>query len=271
MDESRIKAYKIGDVAKILGISADAMRYYEKMGIVKPYKAETNDYRYYEAWDINFIIECLWFKQFGFGMKKIAHMVSSISYDELVETLQKASQKLQEELTFQKMLLSRLDEQARHLEICKSRLNKCDIQNSPEIVYYLNRHDYLYDDTPEIQKVSKQWLPYLSFGKRFFFTTKIESTDALSWGFSMDKVYASNLTLDQSPHVVALPPNRCIYSVFKRAGKYGISAYSLNYIVDYAKRQGLTLDGSAYGQLLCSVQEDNDMTGYFEVWLPIQA
>ena len=38
MDESRIKVYKIGDVAKILGISADSMRYYEKMGIVKPIK-----------------------------------------------------------------------------------------------------------------------------------------------------------------------------------------------------------------------------------------
>ena len=131
MDESRIKVYKIGDVAKILGISADSMRYYEKMGIVKPYKVKSNDYRYYEAWDINFIIDCLWFKQFGFGMKEIAQMVSSISYDELEDTLRIASRQLREELSFQKMLLSRLEEQVNHLEVSKTLLNQCDIQDSP--------------------------------------------------------------------------------------------------------------------------------------------
>lgn len=270
MDESSIKAYKIGDVAKILGISPDAMRYYEKMGIVKPYKAENNDYRYYEAWDINFIIECLWFKQFGFGMKEIAQMVSSISYDKLEDTLKQASQQLRQELSFQNMLLTRLEEQAHHLEVSKTALDQCSIQNSPQIVYYLNRHDYLYDDTPEIQRLSKQWLPYLSFGKRFFYTTQIGVHDALSWGFSMDKIYASELKLDRSPHVTALAPDWCIHSVFKKAGKYGISAQSLDYIVDYAREKGLHLRGSAYGQLLCSVCEDGEMTGYFEVWLPIQ-
>lgn len=270
MDESRIKVYKIGDVAKILGISADSMRYYEKMGIVKPYKVKSNDYRYYEAWDINFIIDCLWFKQFGFGMKEIAQMVSSISYDELEDTLRIASRQLREELSFQKMLLSRLEEQVNHLEVSKTLLNQCDIQDSPEVVYYLNRHGYLYDDTPEIQQLSKQWLPYLSFGKRFFYTTEIDTCDALSWGFSMDKIYASELKLDQSPLVYPLSHDRCIHSVFKKAGKYGISAQSLRYIVDYANREGIRLHGSAYGQLLCSVREDDTMTGYFEVWLPIQ-
>ena len=39
--------YKIGDVAKILGISPDLLRYYEKKGVVKPVKHRSNDYRYY--------------------------------------------------------------------------------------------------------------------------------------------------------------------------------------------------------------------------------
>ena len=42
--------YKIGDVARILGISTDLLRYYEKKGVVRPVKDKANDYRYYEAW-----------------------------------------------------------------------------------------------------------------------------------------------------------------------------------------------------------------------------
>ena len=68
--------YKIGDVARILGISTDLLRYYEKKGVVAPTKDKQNDYRYYDVWDINFLIDCLWYKSFGFGIPQIAYMVS---------------------------------------------------------------------------------------------------------------------------------------------------------------------------------------------------
>ena len=35
--------YKIGDVARILGISTDLLRYYEKKGVVAPTKDKQND------------------------------------------------------------------------------------------------------------------------------------------------------------------------------------------------------------------------------------
>ena len=55
--------YKIGDVSRILGISTDLLRYYEKKGVVKPQKDQSNDYRYYDTWDINFLIDCLWYSE----------------------------------------------------------------------------------------------------------------------------------------------------------------------------------------------------------------
>ena len=75
--------YKIGDVAKILGISPDLLRYYEKKGVVMPMKGKHNDYRYYDFWDINFLLDCLWFKNFGFSIDQIADMVKIPSSDEL--------------------------------------------------------------------------------------------------------------------------------------------------------------------------------------------
>ena len=72
--------YKIGDVARILGISADLLRYYEKKGVVTPYKDAHNDYRYYDAWDINLLMDCLWFKNFGYSIEQIADMVRIPSF-----------------------------------------------------------------------------------------------------------------------------------------------------------------------------------------------
>lgn len=47
--------YKIGEVSKILNISKEMIRYYEKQGILKPSRKEDNNYRTYSVMDVFFI------------------------------------------------------------------------------------------------------------------------------------------------------------------------------------------------------------------------
>ena len=86
--------YKIGDVSRILGISRDLLRYYEKKGVVTPTKDKSNDYRYYDTWDINYLIDCVWYKNFGFGIDEIAHMLSECDADALIGKLDTKSEEL---------------------------------------------------------------------------------------------------------------------------------------------------------------------------------
>jgi DNA-binding transcriptional MerR regulator len=100
--------YKIGDVAGILGISTDLIRYYEERGVVKPKKDVTNNYRYYDSWDINFLIDCLWYKNFGFGIDEIATMTTAESRDKLINRLTEKGDELLANLRRQSMLLERI-------------------------------------------------------------------------------------------------------------------------------------------------------------------
>ena len=43
--------YKISEIAKLYGIGADSLRYYEKIGVLRPRRAE-NGYRMYGLKDI---------------------------------------------------------------------------------------------------------------------------------------------------------------------------------------------------------------------------
>jgi hypothetical protein len=40
-------------------------------------------------------------------------------------------------------------------------------------------------------------------------------------------------------------------------------------MIDYAEANGLEIFGSVRGNLVCSVVEEGQLTGYFEVWMPI--
>ena len=140
--------YKIGDVAKILGISPDLLRYYEKKGVVMPMKGKHNDYRYYDFWDINFLLDCLWFKNFGFSIDQIADMVKIPSSEELNDLFLKKEDELQATIARCELLLRRSEEYRRDLQLSKELLGVCEIVESPEYIRYLNRYTDTYRNSP---------------------------------------------------------------------------------------------------------------------------
>ena len=51
--------FKIGEVADMLGISTDTLRFYEKKGLLASRKDPKNGYRYYEPQEISNLMDCL--------------------------------------------------------------------------------------------------------------------------------------------------------------------------------------------------------------------
>ncbi len=266
--------YKIGDVAKILGISPDLLRYYEKKGVVMPMKGEHNDYRYYDFWDINFLLDCLWFKNFGFSIDQIADMVKILSSSELNDLFLKKEDELQATIARCELLLRRSEEYRRDLQLSRELLGVCDIVESPEYIRYLNRYTDTYRNSPALQKLSHDWLGLMPFTRRCF---EIEKDDLLdeggkdyAWGLSLGMEYVRLLNVSTAPPVVHIPAQKSLHSVFTNTGKGNFSPQLIRYMVDYCDAHGLTICGPARGNLLCSVAEGDGLTGYFEVWLPIE-
>ena len=264
--------YKIGDVAKILGISPDLLRYYEKKGVVKPVKDQSNDYRYYEPWDINFLIDCLWYKNFGFGIEQVARIVSKSSYDDIISMMEDKDAEIEAAIRKQELLLHRAKRYLAEVRRARTLLGRCDLVYSPEIVRYLNRYNFIYDNSQELQRLSHQWLQYMPLTHRCFEIEQQDlenKTDNYAWGFSLGMEYARLLQVPAEPPVAHLPSEPSVHSVFTSSGKNAFSPRHLKFLMDYVRANGLTVAGNARGNLVCSVVENGKLTGYFEVWLPI--
>lgn len=265
--------YKIGDVSKIFGISPDLLRYYEKKGVVHPEKDRDNHYRYYDSWDMNFLADCLWFKAYGFGIEQIAHMMTDTGFDELVDIMAQKQSEIQQTIHMQNLLMGRCQEYLEEVAAGKAALYQCDLQNSPELVLYLNRHNFSYDKSEDIQNMGQRWLKYMPFTHRYFEIAQqalTQGDEDYAWGFSMDMNYVREFQVPVEPPMVHLPAQRSIHSVFKSAGKNNFSPRHVDFMLDYAQENGLAVCGNAHGHLLCSVLEDDVLTGYFEVWIPVK-
>lgn len=263
--------YKIGDVAKILGISTDLIRYYEKKGVVSPVKGQNNSYRYYDTWDINFLIDCLWYKNFGFSIDEISVMESESTYDSLIQSIEDKSVEIEAAAKRYRLLHERLNIQKETLENVRKLIGKCEVTMGPDFIYYLNRHNFEYESDSTLQTISRRWLQYMPFSTRYFeCPAKGSNEGKYSWGFSLDKHYVEEFDVKYTKPVVHLESCPCIHTAFKSSGKNAFSPKHMDYMFKYAKAHNLTPVGNAFGNLVCSVLDGGKLTGFFEAWLPIK-
>ena len=265
--------YKIGDVAKILGISPDLLRYYQKKGVVTPSTGENNNYRYYDAWDINFLIDCLWFKNYGFGIEQTARLVSDSTYQQVLTDMENRCDEIRDSIRHQQLLLERSEQYFAAMARTRTMLGQCDLVYSPEFYRYLNRYNYDYENISGLQDLSQQWLQYMPFVNRSFEIDRRDlenKTDNYAWGFSMGMDFAKKLNVPLEPPVTHLPSEPCVHAIFTSSGKKDFSPKHMKFVMDYVREHDLTITGNARGNLICSVMEEDRLTGYFEVWLPIE-
>lgn len=267
--------YKIGDVARILGVSTDILRYYERKGVVTPEKDEHNDYRYYDSWHINFLTDCLWFKNYGFSIEQIADMVRIPSTAELGGLFEKKEEELRATIRRCELLLKRSAEHRAELESIDRLLYKCEIAQSPEFVRFINRigDSYMVNDLS--QEAVRRWLEVLPFNHRYFEMASESlmpgSEDDYRWGYSLSMDYVAELGFEIHPPMIRFPSRKCIHTVFKNSGgQGGFSPNLLQYTLDFARREGIAVYGPIHGTLLASVMENDVLTGYFEAWIPIE-
>lgn len=79
----------IGDVSKIVNVSANTLRYYDEIGLLKPCLVQTNNqYRYYSDSQIKEITFILELKQYGFSLDEIKILLQDKSNHKLKPMLE---------------------------------------------------------------------------------------------------------------------------------------------------------------------------------------
>lgn len=86
--------YKIGEISKLYNIGTDSLRYYEKIGILKPQRDE-NGYRMYSVNDIRTLNVLRELRSIGFSMKDIKEHLADYNLQKTVELFRKAIEEIE--------------------------------------------------------------------------------------------------------------------------------------------------------------------------------
>src|SRR5690554_4433762 len=69
--------YKINELAKLSGVTTRTLRYYDKIDLLKAKRMTESNYRYYTKKDVEILQQIMLYKEFGFELEQIKHMIQT--------------------------------------------------------------------------------------------------------------------------------------------------------------------------------------------------
>lgn len=187
--------YKIGEVSRILNISKEMIRYYEKQGILKPSRKEDNNYRTYSVMDVFLLMEIIRYQSIHFGIKDISKLLNEHYLENYSQYLYHYYQEIDQDIIKKILLKERVKELAEKIETCKYNIAKYWVKNVPayQLVFLTSGKGDRYEklqllDENRNQLFSKERMVYVESMVLF-------EEEKETWWYGMEEKYVQALNL----------------------------------------------------------------------------
>lgn len=265
--------YRIGDMAELLDISSDLIRYYEKCGAVSPERMENNNYRTYSTLDFFMLEEILNYKQWDIGVREIGEMLKDDYSNRLISYLSEYRRKLDQEMDYSVMKRHRADEKIWLEE--NSRMNIGNffvrkISASYRYHFFNAKNDdygavFMADETRKMIFDGRNIVfmdPYIIFS---------ETEDGEDeWFFSIEKSYADGLHISDSEDRILTPAECCLCTVIDMGEIGEFSGVCTHSAVEYAGEHGYRITGKTGGRLISRGRDGGRFHRLMEIEVPVQ-
>ena len=130
------KTYKIGEVANILGVSADTIRYYEKAGIVYSKKDPSNGYRYFTPADIYALLDVLFYRSMDIPVEEVRNIMNFYQHRDVKKLLEQKQEQVQAKIREQQVLLERIRATIEDYRIMEENLDVFQVRPMPSMILF---------------------------------------------------------------------------------------------------------------------------------------
>lgn len=152
-------AYSIGDVSRVLGMTASALHYYEKEGIIDTPKVESGR-RYYEDADINRLVSAKKYRAMGVAVRDIAQQFSAdgMTGDQVIARMRERREEAARMAREYAGLVQDID---RLIDVGEQALGvtgAVDIRRMEDMLVFLTSSGGMIPQNASEQNVVKRWL-----------------------------------------------------------------------------------------------------------------
>lgn len=264
---------KVSDVARLLRLSSDSIRFYEKRGIIHPRREGDNQYRFFHLEDIRRLYDCKIFQNIGFTITEIEAITNTKTPEEISEMLMELQKKVHGEIARQNTALHKIKRLLESIGLVNTMQGKYLIQMSPHIkMYFYASNNHFDSDSvadPGFQTVMDYYNLFdcsVVIKKEYAFSPDVDERGTFGFSINMDMIRQWDVPLDNPQ--LEIPSKTCVYTAFISDGI--LSAEDLSGAFAWMKRRNLQLSDDIF----CIMRRLSFDYGvdrrYYEMWLPIE-
>ena len=250
--------FKIGEISRLYGIGVDSLRYYEKIGILKPERSESG-YRHYslqDIWKLNIIRDL---RELDFSMEQIRSYLDRHSVRTTLDLLQQEQMTIDDKIRYLEKLRENVTERMETIRTAdQGTMDTFFLRTYPE------RHCYSipegYSDEREMDVLTKR---LINMDKEHLYvigSNQIGTAISLKEARATGRVrYAGVFVIDDQGEKIL--PGGTYLSVSYR-GDYSQSGFWVKKILSYAREQKLRLMGDFLEILWIDIHTTEDVGEY---------
>ncbi|MGN0158716.1 MAG: MerR family transcriptional regulator [Brotaphodocola sp.] len=264
--------YLIGDVANLMGLSRDTLRYYEKRGILTSEKGE-NGYRYYTERDISKMICILYQRKMDIGLSDMEQLWTG---DGTLEKLSEiTSARIEEErqaLRKHEQTIARLQVTQKDCENFLHHLNQVTLQNFPD-AYVVVPHSSLQESVELWFDYAKEYdgLDMMYFFDEYSWEKRGETfcTEFRNCQLILHRHLKEMVDYPIPEHSIAVTNPALCVSTYCISKERTPSADAIELMVSWAEKQGLMVSRQIYSTFAFQGTQNGEKVYYLQIYLPV--
>lgn len=255
---------KISQVAKMLNITSDSLKFYEDKKLLFPNRNAENGYREYSILDILDILTVNFYRNLNFEIKKIQEIRKNKSIDDLYELLVQQEQKTEDEIKQKQKVLENIRNTVSDYKRIKENIGVFTIKEFEPVIVENDASNIIQFDKPQIDADADSfisWNNLIRFSK--FNETEIYDTKILIVRDAKDET-----DISANEEIIHLP--KCIYTVIEASGKDNLDAEVAEKIKEAAMSMDVQLTGICIVRNLIVTYEDKIDKIYSEIYVTVK-
>ncbi len=239
--------YLIGMVAKTFGFTKEALRFYEREGILIPERDE-NGYRYYGKPQLQRVAVIKRMQNIGFSLKEISALLTNYSKERLLENLNACIVEKQRELDYQQALLSRLKRDCAYY-------SDSECFDLPTIVDLPERYAFYFDNVEKLVNDDKIRQDVLRWYDRMYPALGLETLTLADMehdkrhrriGLIAERADAVASDFPHTENIYVLPPCRAVHFSTQLLNVDGIFRPFYDVLMKTAQELGVSYQGNVH-------------------------
>ena len=260
--------YKIHEVAKMMGISPQTLRFYEQYGILPHERIGEGKYRQYSDESVDLLMSLRKCRNCGFTVAQTAELLKSRDTTQVPRMIAEQADKIRRHAELELRIAQCMSRAAERAATIEEKLGVFQSVDSPEMYWLpVKRGGGARPATGIMEHIGtlSDWLPLITWIMRFPL-----DGEAVEMGFAARAETAEFLGFNQLPGVHKMPACRCMYMLMRwPSGEAGASA-AVAEGIQILQRQGMCVSDAPVVSTLWNLRIDDKGTTYGEGWYPIK-